>query len=267
MIKRSWLGCLLVSFEHVCLLSVTVALFLKMRVWSHHQPLNMVLMKTAHLSSLPVSVRVATCLSTLLNCGFIPEDKSVQSPSASPHGAYSPAQLSAHTDAKHLSGQYGYFIYFSSNVMMNKELSYTVARLHVADSSSSSVSGQSFPWCWKWSEGNMTTLTPTHPQRDIISQILRDNYDSLFRIVSIYPSGIASSLYSQLLIDEGTLNYVTSAVGVSDHDKAHKLVQKCTHSILIHQHPVGRLRKLLDILTGTQPAARPVVDRILEKVT
>ena len=84
--------------------------------------------------------------------------------------------------------------------------------------------------------------------------------------MSLDPPGIASLLYSQQLVDEGTRSYVTSALGVSDQDKAHRLVQNCTQSILIHQ-PVDRLRELLDILRNAQPAARPVADRIQEKVT
>ena len=79
-------------------------------------------------------------------------------------------------------------------------------------------------------------------------------------------SVITRFLYSWQLVDESTLSYVTSAMGVSNQDKAHRLVQNCSENILMDQHPMDRLKGLLDILRNVQPAAEPVADRILEEV-
>ena len=115
--------------------------------------------------------------------------------------------------------------------------------------------------------GNLIASTPTHPQQDFISQILRDNYDNLYRIMSCEAPNITSSLYSRYFIDDETCSFVTSATGVSDRAKAHKLVKNCIQSILVHQHPMDRLKELLDVLRNALPAAKPVADRILEKVS
>ena len=115
--------------------------------------------------------------------------------------------------------------------------------------------------------GNLITSMPTHPQRDIVKQILRDSYDSLYRIMICGQLDITGSLYSRYFVDEETRSFVTSATGVSDQAKAHKLVENCTQSILIDQHPVEKLKEMLNILRNALPAARPVADKILEKVS
>ena len=115
--------------------------------------------------------------------------------------------------------------------------------------------------------GHLLTSTPTHPQREIISQILRDNYDSLYRIMSCGQSDITSSLYSRYFIDDDTRSFMMTGMGVSDLTKAHRLVDNCTKSILIHQNPKEKLMEMLDILSVVQPAAKPVADKILEKVS
>ena len=102
--------------------------------------------------------------------------------------------------------------------------------------------------------------------KDTIRQILTENYVCLHDILSLNPLGFAGSLYSCQFFGDSTLDYVSTAVGVSHQTKAHRLLQDSKQAILTYQHPQERLRELLDIFSNAQPAARPVVNRILEKV-
>ena len=102
--------------------------------------------------------------------------------------------------------------------------------------------------------------------RDPVKQLLTESFVDLHNAMSIHPSSIAVSLYSSLFISDSTLNYVHTAVGVSNHDKAFRVLDDCRSNILSQLNPKDRLRKFIVILKDSQPTTRLVAMRIEEKV-
>lgn len=81
------------------------------------------------------------------------------------------------------------------------------------------------------------------------------------------PLVIVGSLYAKKLIDDATLRDVTISEGVINATKAHRLLQSCKQNILSDQDPDNRLTEFMGILRISQPAAKPVVDGIMEHVS
>ena len=102
--------------------------------------------------------------------------------------------------------------------------------------------------------------------RDSIKQLLTESSVDLHIAMSTDPSSIAVLLYSSLFIGDSTLNYVRTAVGVSNHDKAFRVLDDCRSNILSHPNPKDRLMKFIVILKDSQPTTRLVAMRIEEKV-
>ena len=101
--------------------------------------------------------------------------------------------------------------------------------------------------------------------RDSIKQLLTESSIDLHIAMSTDPSSIAVLLYSSLFIGDSTLNYVRTAVGVSNHDKAFRVLDDCRSNILSHPNPKNRLMKFIMILKDSQPTTRLVAMRIEER--
>ena len=79
-------------------------------------------------------------------------------------------------------------------------------------------------------------------------------------------SSITAKLYSSFFISYSTKNYVHTAMGVSDNDKAYKVLDDCRSNILSYPDSKKRLSEFIVILKDSQPATRHVATRIEEKV-
>ena len=102
--------------------------------------------------------------------------------------------------------------------------------------------------------------------RHYIKQLLTESSVDLHIAMSTDPSSIAVLLYSSLFISDSTLNYVRTATGMSNHDKAFRVLDDCRSNILSHSNPKDRLREFIVKLKDSQPSTRLVAMRIEEKV-
>ena len=77
---------------------------------------------------------------------------------------------------------------------------------------------------------------------------------------------MARHLYGAKFISDSTNRHIIATSGISEEEKADKLLQDCTTHITTHAHPVEKMRELLEILC-MEPAGRSVAEKIDKQVS